>query len=298
MAALFWWCVLLLELLISSTLMTVAGLHGSLAQHLLVLVLILALLKCSLIGVSFLLATARGGHAGQRWDLRFLLPALLTECVRFSLAEWRMCIEPMRPRREPAPPQPGSPPRPVLLIHGLACNRGVWSSMIARLQAAGFGPIRALNLEPMFASIDSHCPAVVRELQDLRRQTGAPVTIIAHSMGGLVALATLRFLPSELVRQIVTIATPHYGTALPLCQCRPALRQLRAGSDWLRALHAAPRAAELSLSCIYSLEDNLVVPASSAALAGARCEALRGLGHLGMLQSRPVAERVLQALRT
>ena len=299
-AALFWCCVLLVELTVSLAITAViaAMVQWSLAQCLLAVVAILALLKCSLISISFLLAMVNAGLAGRLPHPGFALRALLTEWPRFTLAELRMCVEPLWPPRGRAPQHLSpAPARPVLLIHGIACNRAVWAPMIARLRGAGFGPIETVNLEPMFTDIDAHCGTIERALRELQARSGRRPCIVAHSMGGLVTLAALRSLGSSLVDRVVTIATPYHGTAMANCFHRPAFRQMRLGSDWLRALRTGSPAPEIALTCIYSLEDNLVVPASSAALPAARCIGLRGIGHVGLLQSRQVADQVLAALQ-
>jgi len=51
-----------------------------------------------------------------------------------------------------------------------------------------------------------------------------------------------------------------------------------------------------SFTCIYSLQDNLIAPARSGALAGSQLHELRGLGHLELLRAPHVAERVVAAL--
>jgi pimeloyl-ACP methyl ester carboxylesterase len=68
-------------------------------------------------------------------------------------------------------------------------------------------------------------------------------------------------------------------------------------SMWLNALNSAQEGRlGVPVTSIYSLEDNLVVPAESARLQGAELHELRGVGHLAMLRSRCVLDRVLSIL--
>jgi len=257
----------------------------------------LALLQFLLIASSFILSPvlAREHRLGAGWHR---IPwALLKEYIHFSVAQLRMSAEPCCHLHDVESPPAGRPARPLLLIHGIACNRAIWRPLIARLRAAGFAPVRMLDLEPLFADIDSYTAAVERELLALHRcSSGTGVGIVAHSMGGLVARATLRSAPPGLIDRIVTIATPHHGTAIARLFRVPALLQMRPGSAWLKSLNAAQQPATVPFTCIYSLEDNLIAPARSGALAGAQLHELRGMGHLELLRVPHVATHVVAAL--
>ena len=258
---------------------------------------VLALLQLLLITSSFILSPVLA-HERRFLDCwQRTLWTLFKEYLHFSVAELRMCAEPYWHLRDIDSPPAQQRARPLLLIHGIACNRAIWRPMIARLRAAGFAPIRTLDLEPLFQDIDSYTAGVERELLALQRcSPGAPVGIVAHSMGGLVARATLRCAPAGLIDRIVTIATPHHGTAIACLFREPALLQMRPGSAWLNLLNAAQEPATIPFTCIYSLQDNLIAPARSAALAGARLHELRGMGHVELLRAPRVAEHVVAAL--
>ncbi|HYL02673.1 MAG TPA: alpha/beta fold hydrolase [Steroidobacteraceae bacterium] len=252
----------------------------------------------ALVAASFVLAACAAPGRGA--SLGYAARALLTEAVEFNLAVLAMAF-----RRDPLPPAVdlpaapvGSPVRPLLLIHGIVCNRGIWRHWLARLQTAGFGPVRAVNLEPLFADIEIHAARIARELSALRREAdGAPVAIIAHSMGGLVARAALRLVGPQSISRIVTIASPHHGTQMARGFPWSPMQQMRPDSPWLRALNAAQEGQLAApLTSIYSLEDNLVVPPRSARLDGAQAHELRGFGHLGLLSSRRAIEHTLAAL--
>ena len=207
-----------------------------------------------------------------------------------------MCAEPYWHLHNIEPPPAGQPARPVLLIHGIACNRAVWRPMIAHLRTAGFAPVRALDLEPLFPDIDSYTAGVERELLALQRcSSGSRVGIVAHSMGGLVARATLRSGPGDssigLSRSPRRTMERRSRVGIECSRC-----EMRIDSAWLSALNAAQEPIKTPFTCIYSLEDNLIAPARSAALAGAQLHELRGIGHLELLRSPQVTEHVVAAL--
>jgi pimeloyl-ACP methyl ester carboxylesterase len=222
--------------------------------------------------------------------------ALLTEPVYFGLAQLTMMLTPRA--RTLTTEVPGGP-APLLLLHGLACNAGLWRWILPRLQAAGFAPIHVMNLEPLQADIDSLAGQVAEELQRIHRANPrARVTILAHSMGGLVARATLRFLDPAAIQRIVTVATPHHGAALARVMQGMPVAQMQCQSDWLAALNETQEGnLPVPVISIGSPEDNFVAPPSSTRLRGAHCIELRGLGHFGLLVSTRAMNCVLGALR-
>ncbi len=241
---------------------------------------------------SFAVAMAGAGRMGAA-DLRCWIHALAREAIFFN----RSVLDIIR-RPVPAARIPATGTRPLLLIHGVACNGAVWTHWIGKLGAAGFAPIRAIDLEPVFADIDVHAARVAGELLTLQQHAGgARVAIVAHSMGGLVARAAFGRVGPTVVSRMVTIGSPHHGTRLArLFHCTP-LRQMRRDSAWLESLNATRQPGPAgSLTNIYSREDNLIVPGLSAALPGARQIEIRGWGHLGLLASKSVADHAIAAL--
>jgi triacylglycerol lipase len=62
-------------------------------------------------------------------------------------------------RRAPRylPPTGSTPRTPVVLVHGYLCNHRIWDRTIPQLRAQGHG-VLAVDLEPVFASIDDYAP--------------------------------------------------------------------------------------------------------------------------------------------
>jgi pimeloyl-ACP methyl ester carboxylesterase len=300
MAARFWRSLLGWQLLYAAAVTALVALASSPSPAALLLVALAACVSAPVLAVAttFVLgrftvpAPDRPAGAGE------LLRALSGESFALCAAALRMIAEPHRRPRRLGLPAPTTPAQPVLLIHGIVCNCGVWRPLLRRLQALGYAPVRAVNLEPLFADIEAHAASVVRELEDLQRESnGVPVAIVAHSMGGLVARAALRTIGPAAISRIVTIASPHHGTGIArLFNSRPA-RQLRPDSPWLQALNSGEGAPlPVPVTSIYSLHDNLIVPPRSAMLAGARLHELRGLGHLSLLSARHSIDCTLAAL--
>ncbi len=187
--------------------------------------------------------------------------------------------------------------RGVLLVHGFFCNRGLWNPWLARLRAAGV-PCVAVDLQPVFAGIDDYAATVAAGVQRLREATGEPPLVVAHSMGGLAVRAWLAASGSgHAVHAVLTLGTPHQGTRLARFAHSRNARQMRRGSDWLRALAAREAAASrpARFVCVWSDCDNIVLPPLTATLPGAEQRRLAGVGHLTMVYE-PAAYAEMQRL--
>ena len=187
---------------------------------------------------------------------------------------------------------------PVLLLHGYGCNSGYWARLIPLLDAARISHA-GVDLEPVAGDIDGYAAAVERAVDALCAATGAPrVAIVAHSMGGLVARAWMRSHGSTRLARLVTLGTPHHGTALARFGLGINARQMRRsgrqeGNGWLQTLAAGETPEQRALiTSIYSHHDNIVSPQTSSVLPGAHNLAFGGVGHVA-LGSNP---RVLAAL--
>jgi triacylglycerol esterase/lipase EstA (alpha/beta hydrolase family) len=210
---------------------------------------------------------------------------LLGSGFRMGFAWWLM--------RDPAP-RPAK--APVLLVHGVLCNAGVWLGMRASLRARGLGPIYTIDLVPPLASIDDFSDQLAARIEAILAQTGArTVSLVGHSMGGLVARAYLRRHGAARVARVVTVGTPHDGSVLAWLFPGEPLREMRPGNDWLRALNSTAL-PPVPIVSIWSWHDSMVAPQASSNLSGARNVVIHGVGHNALLRDRRVAALVAEAL--
>lgn len=173
--------------------------------------------------------------------------------------------------------------RGVVFIPGFVCNRGFWTPWM-KLLAARDHAFVAINLEPVFGSIDSYVPVIEEAVAAVTAASGLAPVLVCHSMGGLAARAWLRDgTQAGRVHHVVTIGTPHRGTWLARFSRMPNGRQMAPGSDWLRAMEpdATPPPQPL-FTCWYSNCDNVVFPASTATLPGADNRLLPGVAHVAL----------------
>jgi len=173
--------------------------------------------------------------------------------------------------------------RGVVLVHGFVCNRGVWNPWLARLTKQDV-PVVAVNLEPVFGSIDDYIAGVEDAVCRLERCTGLAPVIVAHSMGGLVVRRWWAGCgDAARVHRLITVGTPHQGTWLARFALSPNARQLRPGSAWLRTLSARePPDRSRSVTCFFSHCDNIVFPPRHGVMPGADERHLPGVAHVHM----------------
>ena len=194
---------------------------------------------------------------------------------------WR---QPFRSRRWPDHlPADATGRRGLLLVHGFVCNRGVWNPWLARLQAQDT-PFVAVNLEPVFGSIDDYVATIDAAVRRLERATGLAPVIVAHSMGGLaVRRWWVERADETCVHHAVTIATPHSGTWLARFALSANGRQMQQQSAWLQALARREPAGRFArFTCFYGHCDNIAFPPSTATLPGADNRHLAGVAHVHM----------------
>ena len=250
-----------------------------------------------ILGLEFiLLAGVARADAVPLAPARVLLRAWVAE----TLQAWRVFLwrQPFRWRVATDVPGLGIDPGRcgVVLVHGFVCNRGFWTPWLERLRADG-RPVVAVNLEPVFGSIDAYVGALEAAVEQVRGGTDRPVVLVCHSMGGLVARAWWPRASGRVAR-VVTLGSPHAGTWLARFSMAPNARQMRQGSAWLAALAAAwtPEAARHFI-CWYSDADNIVMPPSTAMLAGADNRLASGAAHVDLAFQPAVMEATLALVR-
>lgn len=257
-----------------------------------------------LLGYSlFLAAEFAILHAVQRGDVAprptigQLLAAWWGEVVtgpRVFL--WR---QPFRSNVEPdlLPARPDGR-RGVLLVHGFVCNRGLWNPWMRQLRARNM-PFVAINLEPVFGSIDGYVDRIEEAVARVEAATGMPVVLVGHSMGGVAIRAWFaRFHADARVHRVVTIGSPHQGTWLARFGHTTNGREMRLENPWLKKLATGETAERYGrFTCFFGHCDNIVFPAASGMLPGAQNIHVPGTAHVQMVFRPQVFDEVCRWLR-
>lgn len=201
---------------------------------------------------------------------------------------------------------PGAPQ--VLLVHGWAGDAQQWRALGDRLAAAGFDPV-LLDL-PAHGRSDGRratLPQWVRALFAVTAAHGPWHAVAAHSLGALAAAHALaRGLPAGRLALVAPSPPPRQflrwfagvlGPGEPLAQRMQAWIERHEGTpmqqfepEWL-----GPRLAQPTL--LLHDRDDRTAPLSGAerlagAIAGARFETSRGLGHRRILADPGVLTRL------
>jgi triacylglycerol esterase/lipase EstA (alpha/beta hydrolase family) len=183
---------------------------------------------------------------------------------------------------------PLDPQMPVLLVHGYLLNRASMFAIFWRLRREGLRAIYTINLRPTFGPIERIAEQLAGRIGEIAEIHQQPVTVIAHSMGGLVLRRCLADNPDLPVAKGISLGTPHRGTTMAHFGVSVATAQMRPNAPFLASLGDQVPIPWVS---IYSQLDNIVIPADSAAW-GPRTIRFTDMGHLSLLYS----PRVFQAL--
>ena len=192
---------------------------------------------------------------------------------------WR---QPFRSEAEPDHvPHDNAGSRGVVLVHGFVCNRALWNPWMTKLRLSQV-PFVAVNLEPVFGSIDAYIDTINQAVLRLEKATGVAPVIVAHSMGGLAVRAWLATPSNDArVHRVITIGTPHHGTWLARFGHTTNGKQMRISGPWLANLsEREPPERYAKFTCIYGHCDNIVFPASTATLPGADNQHVPATAHV------------------
>jgi len=186
---------------------------------------------------------------------------------------------------------------PVVLVHGYMCNHRIWDDISMALRAQGHA-VFAVNLEPLFGSIDRYAPVVQVAVEALQAHTGQQkVALVGHSMGGLAIRAWMRVHGTDSVAQVLTLGTPHAGTKLAKGATTTNGQQMLWHSDWLAALAAQEsNAVRRLIQIAITPQDNIVCPQRAQVLDGISPVVFEGIGHVEMCLHPPVIQWVTKQL--
>jgi len=180
--------------------------------------------------------------------------------------------------------------RPVVLVPGWGMNRSSLAVLAARLRSDGRDAY-AINYPSASRDPERMARAVAHEIERVARETGADVVdVIAHSQGGVLVRAAAR--QEDLrtrIANVVTLGSPHRGTALARFVRWTSIRHLAAMSPYVTRLLEDGQAAPGShFAAIYSTFDAIVFPADAAYYPGVMNVTIDGVGHMGLLLSERV----------
>ena len=177
---------------------------------------------------------------------------------------------------------------PILLVHGMADNRSIFTLLRLGLRRRGFGRVSSMNYSPFTADMRVAAAQLAEEVEALVAETGYErIHVVGHSMGGLIArYYVTRLGGDERVHTLVTLGTPHQGTYTAYGWHNQLTRQLRPGSGLMRELDQPVPTCRTRFVVYWSDLDQMVFPQRNAALLhpdlSVRNIDLHGVGHMSL----------------
>ncbi|MET7567893.1 alpha/beta fold hydrolase [Streptomyces sp. NPDC005492] len=222
-----------------------------------------------------------------------------------GMAQERRAPLPPAPSPADATPLPTEAKPPVVLLHGFIDNRSVFVLLRRSLAEHGRRQVESLNYSPLTCDIRTAAELLGRHIEEICERTGSrEVDIVGHSLGGLIARYYVQRLGGDLrVRTLVTLGTPHSGTAVaPLANAHPIVRQMRPGSPVIEELTRPAPGCRTRFVSFWSDLDHLMDPLETACIAHpdliTQNVQVSGIGHLALPIHPTIATGIRQALDT
>jgi len=222
-----------------------------------------------------------------------------------GMAQERRGPLPELPSPQDATQLPTEAKPPVVLLHGFIDNRSVFVLLRRSLAQHGRRQVESLNYSPLTCDIRTAAELLGRHIEEICERTGSrEVDNVGHSLGGLIARYYVQRLGGDLrVRTLVTLGTPHSGTAVaPLANAHPIVRQMRPDSAVIEELTRPAPGCRTHFVSFWSDLDHLMEPLETACIDHpdliAQNVQVSGIGHLALPVHPAVATGIRQALDT
>ena len=185
----------------------------------------------------------------------------------------------------------GQGERLVVFVHGFMAHGPVFDPMRERVEELrevetldlGYGPFERFDVvcERAHSIIGEHAK-------------GRPVTLVGHSLGGLVSRWVVQEMGLKSVDRLITLASPHAGTRAAGIAVGPLLRAIQPGSPQLRRLarHTSPLSHVRCIALVAGRDRMITPPSSAGEFPGAEVIWIDDLGHNELLFDPRVIELV------
>lgn len=211
-----------------------------------------------------------------------------------AIAACSSITDPGDPLAKRGPPRQAKPI--ILFVHGWNSSGSVWNTMVGRFKNDGWATRELATFSYNTAASNATTAGIIAAKVDSiqKKNGGAQVTLISHSMGALSARYYVRNLGGDgKVSALITLAGTNHGTLTAQFCLQTSCREMVPGSSFLNALNAddetwgAPRYATWWSAC-----DEVISPDESALLAGALNTQTACLQHSQLHQDATVYAQV------
>ncbi len=186
---------------------------------------------------------------------------------------------------------------PIILLHGLFQNRSCLFWLQYQLRASGYTRIISINTPP-WRDIEALTEELAKKVDELQiKWQTEKVILIGHSMGGMIARNYIQNRGgARHARALITLGSPHHGSKLAPFAVSPMGKTLLPGSEFIRQFNSVEWPQEVIALSHYTRYDNIVLPAESAKMDGAKNVELDGMGHTSLLFHPKSMQAVTSAL--
>jgi triacylglycerol lipase len=187
---------------------------------------------------------------------------------------------------------------PILMVHGMVDNRSIFTVLRRDLQRRGFHRVLSLNYSVRTGDVRAAAERLSAHVEEICADTGFErIHVIGHSMGGLIARYYVQCLGGdERVHTLVTLGSPHQGTATAYLIPHRLGRQLRPGSDVISELAAPAPDCRTRFLAVWSDLDQMIVPKANARIDHPDLVShnlhVRGVGHMSL----PIHRRAVHVI--
>jgi triacylglycerol lipase len=192
---------------------------------------------------------------------------------------------------------------PILLVHGIVDNHTIFSPLERALRRRGFTDLSSFDYGLLTSDVRATADDLAVAIEKLVEESGSEkVHVIGHSLGGLITRYYVQRMGGhQRVHTVVTLGTPHQGTALARAgSVLPLVRQLRPDSDLIAELNESAPDCDTRFLAFYSDLDQLIVPSRNARIEHpdlrVRNVAVRGIGHMSLTNDGGIAFQIAAAL--
>ncbi len=189
---------------------------------------------------------------------------------------------------------------PIIMVHGVIDNHSIFTVLRRSLSRRGFGRVISLNYSPLSDDVRRVSRRLAMLVESVCRETGYErVHIVGHSMGGVVARHYVQCEGGDdRVHTLVTLGSPHQGSAYARVLPHSLARQLRPNSEFVQELSEPSPNCRTRMIAIWSDLDQVIIPQRNARIVhpdlNARNVFIRGVGHMSL----PVDGRVVHEITT
>lgn len=184
---------------------------------------------------------------------------------------------------------------PVLLVHGYLGSTATWATVARQLHEAGFANVFTLRYNTLTGTIPDIAAQLGHAAYEAIERTGERrVHLVGHSLGGLVTrYAVQRLGLAADAWGVVTVATPHRGSAFAYAAVGAAGAQMRPGAELLAGLPPLQSTERVQWLVVDAAHDVVAPRVPHEGVAGA---VLASWGHQTILRQPALARLVTDHL--